>query len=248
MGQLLRQMWKRRLTGGNDLPHRCERAVRSAGTDSNGAWSPSQRQTVPHSSSQLTQSPLVPLFSPRHISSWGRFSRRRSFEPADRAPRPFLWRRAPWRTGTAPAQTRRTRSPSSRWPTAAAWRWTPLWAAFSHWSSLGGISFLWWQEKFIRRSEIRALRLSTDRMFGQPWADQAQSFNLQHSNVQFHSSVFSISQSGCTHSNQPHQPWVPIDHIKSPRSYLRSQYATEPHAAPHELAFQCAPAIDCFFL
>lgn len=40
----------------------------------------------------------------------------------------------------------------------------------------------------------------------------------------------SISQSGCTHSNQPHQPWVLIDQVKSPRSYSRSQYATEPQS------------------
>lgn len=127
----------------------------------------SEAEAVPRSSRvPVNPSPLVPLFSSRHISSWGRFSRRRSFEPADRAPRPFLWQRAPWRTGTAPAQTHRTRSPSSRWPTAAAWRWTPLWAAFSHWSSLSGISFLWWQGKLIRCLQIRALQLSRQHVQG----------------------------------------------------------------------------------
>lgn len=143
-----------RSVGKEQSPHQSDHCVRLFYSSTLCSQSHVQtRHTVASSlsssfSSQPAHLSLYRVSSPRSsantrlFSFWGRFSRRRSFAPAGRAPRPFLWQRVPWRTGTAPVQTHRTRSPSSRWPTAAAWRWTPSWAAFSRWSFSGGISSL----------------------------------------------------------------------------------------------------------
>ena len=83
--------------------------------------SPPQRIILSRQVSQVPVRGGQVLPGARSSSLWGRSSRRRSSEPGGRARRPSPSRRGRGRTGTAPGQTRRTRSPSSRSPTAAVW-------------------------------------------------------------------------------------------------------------------------------